>query len=156
MTYFKPLMRLIRAMADIVILVLAGILLFQMFYPYEPMRIHEFNLMDGNRVVPGSIVWVELKWDKFLPLKADVTKWLVCGDRSIQISEEGGNNPTGLGKITVSPSLIPSFTQKDWDKIRSDMGGEIVCSIRATYSYKIGPFRDVSKTVETKEKFKVQ
>jgi hypothetical protein len=138
-----------------VLLICAGVLLFQMFYPYQPAKIHSFTVLNPDRIVPGSIAWVEVRFDKYLPLPAEVTNWLVCGNKVMQIRAERGNNPVGINKTIISPSIIPELTPHDWDDIRRSMGGAAVCTIRGTYNYSVGLMREIPYTKETAP-FKVQ
>jgi hypothetical protein len=147
--YSHPIISVLRFTADLILVIVALVLLFQMFYPYQPVAIYSFRAINPDKVVPGSIVWVELRWHKFMPIPAEVASWLVCGKRSIMIRNEKGNNPIGLDKITVSPNVIPSLTPKDWDDIKAEMGGEATCFIRGTYEYRVGFLQEVYVTRET-------
>jgi hypothetical protein len=155
--YLETFHGFIRWVADCIIIILFAIMAFQYCFPYKPMEvIGKPRVINPDRVVPGSIVWIETRYNKFLPYPANITKSLVCGPgQSIFISKDSGNNQVGLERITASPSVIPELNPVEWQRIRDKTNGAKACFIRLTWDYDIGIFHQPPIVAET-QPFPVQ
>jgi hypothetical protein len=155
--YLETYHGLIRWIADHVIIFAFCILAFQYCFPYKPMEvIGKPRVINPERVVPGSIIWTETRYNKYLPYAASITKSLVCAPgQSIFISKEGGNNQVGIDRVTASPLVIPELNPVEWQRIRDLSGGAKHCVVRITWDYDIGFFHQPPIVAET-EPFPVQ
>jgi len=111
---------------------------YQLWWPYEVIRFKEVRILNPDRITRGSAVWIDILYDKLMPIPADVVKVVVCGNKVIVVSKEIGANPMGQDKHTVVPVIIPEITPK----------GE-KCYIRSVYTYHVNPLRSIPVVLET-------
>jgi hypothetical protein len=134
--------------------------MWERFYPYKIITFWDATVLNADRVAPGNVVWIDLKYDKYMDIAAISTKVLVCDKYKMFMAQEGGGNPVGVNQENVIPVIVPSLTPDKWDEIRTYFKREKnqdfpVCFIRGTYKYTLGSGREIKKEFETQE-FQVQ
>jgi hypothetical protein len=136
---------------SLILLILAFIALtvWDRYYPYKIVEFHSATVIGAERVVPGAMIWIDIKYSKYMDISAASTKTLICGKRNLLLGIGGGGNPVGDNQEAIVPVTIPNLGPVEWETIKREMGGQAICRVRGDYRYTLPSGREERRYWET-------
>lgn len=113
------------------------IVTYWLYYPIDVIDVHKVSFQGGEVFTQGETVALSIEYDKFLPLTADLAKYMTKLDEpnkglvvTIIAASRPGHLPLGIGQKTVSSFIVP---------VTAPPGRYILTS---TARYRVNPLRD--------------